>query len=336
MMAFDASAFERSLGGAAAELDRAAAYGQSLSAEIDRIYFVAPGAPNRIMQGLRYWIESLSRTLEVRCGYPAEFMAMSPPRLDDRTLVVLASKSGRTKESVEVAQWLSDKPCRTLVVTQCADRPIAGFVDTRFLLGDTPEPFYGVFMILQALTGGLLAGRDGWPHLDRLLASLRALPAVLAQTVEAQDDRARSVAERLKSDRTVYFIAAGPMFTMAYYVGVCILQESQWMHCVPVEAAEWFHGPFEILDDTLPVVLMLGEDASRPIAERALAFCQRYTPRTEVYDSRDMAMPGIDPLIRPIVAPYVTGIAVERIAAHLAHLHQQPLSTTRYMGKVPY
>ncbi|ESQ85060.1 hypothetical protein AEAC466_04960 [Asticcacaulis sp. AC466] len=333
---FDAARFAQSLNGAVAELDRAAAYGLAVATEIDRIYFVAPGAPNRIMQGLRYWIESLSANIEVRCYYPAEFMAMNPPRLDERTLVIMASKSGKTMESVAAAKFLQDRPCRKLVITQAADRPIAQYIDTQFLLGETHEPFYGVFMILQALIGGILAGKDAWPHLPALLRSLKALPTVLADTVAQQDARAAKEAEAYKDDRLLYLLGAGPVFTMTYYVGVCILQESQWMHCIPVEAAELFHGPFEAIDETVPVVLMLGEDVSRPIIERALAFCQRYTPRTIVYDSRDLAMPGIDPVIRPMVAPYVVGIAVERIAAHLAELHQQPLSTTRYMGKVPY
>ncbi|ESQ88112.1 SIS domain-containing protein [Asticcacaulis benevestitus] len=333
---FDATSFAQSLSGAVAELDRAAAYGEAIALDIDRIYFVAPGAPNRIMQGMRYWIETFSPKLEVRCYYPAEFMAMNPPRLDARTLVIMASKSGKTLESVAAAQFFQDMPCRKLVITQAADRPIAQYIETRFLLGETHEPFYGVFMILQALIGGILAGAEGWPHLSCLLSSLKALPTVLASTVVQQDARAAKEAEAYKDDRVVYLLGAGPVFTMTYYVGVCILQESQWMHCIPVEAAEFFHGPFEAIDETVPVILMLGEDASRPLTERALTFCQRFTSRTIVYDSRDLPMPGIDPIVRPMLAPYVLGIAVERIAAHLAEWHKQPLSTTRYMGKLSY
>ncbi|HTM81627.1 SIS domain-containing protein [Asticcacaulis sp.] len=336
MTPFDAERFERSLDGAVAQLDRAVEYGLAIAGTIDRIYFIAPGAPNRIMQGLRYWLETYSSKLEVRCYYPAEFIAMNPPRLDDRTLVVLASKSGKTMESVAVAQFLQSKPCQRVVVTQSADRPIAQFVDIQFLIGETPEPFYGVFMILQALVGGILAGRDDWPLMSQLLASLKALPRVLAQAVVSNDARGASVAADYQNDRILYLLGSGPMFTLTYYVGVCILQESQWMHCLPIEAAELFHGPFEAIDEKLPVVLMLGEDASRPLMERALAFCQRYTERTIVYDSKTIAMPGIDPAVRPILAPYVLGIAVERIAAHLAELHDQPLTTTRYMGKVAY
>ncbi len=333
---FDAEGFERSLDGAVLEVERAADFGRKIAPGIDRIYFIAPGAPNRIMQGLRYWIETFSATLEVRCYYPAEFMAMNPPRLDERTLVVLASKSGRTMESVAVAQFLQSKPCQSVVVTQAADRPIAQYVETQFLIGETSEPFYGVFMILQALIGGILAGRDNWSLLAPLVSSLKALPLVLARTVDAQDARAAAVAEIYKNDRVLYLLGAGPVFTLTYYVGVCILQESQWMHCLPVEAAELFHGPFEAIDEKIPVLLMLGEDASRPLMERATAFCQRYTPRTIIYDSRELDMPGVEDAVRPVLAPYVLGIAVERIAAHLADLHGQPLTTTRYMGKVPY
>ncbi len=58
------------------------------------------------------------------------------------------------------------------------------------------------------------------------------------------------------------------MFTTAYVLGVCVLMEMQWMHVSRFIAAEFFHGPFEIVDETVPLILLVGEDPSRPEAER--------------------------------------------------------------------
>lgn len=55
-----------------------------------------------------------------------------------------------------------------------------------------------------------------------------------------------------------------------------------------------------------------------------------------IYDSRDYQMPGIAPLIRPIVAPYVLQAALKRFSEHLSDLRGQPLSTRRYMWKTEY
>ena len=47
-------------------------------------------------------------------------------------------------------------------------------------------------------------------------------------------------------------------------------------------------------------------------------------------------MKGIEPTIRPIVAPYVLQAALKRIASKLSVWHNQPLTTRRYMWKAEY
>lgn len=333
---FNQEAFVRSLDQSVNALETAEKLGRTLAKDIERIYFISCGAPNRIMLGLQYWLEHYSPSLEVRRYFPAEFMDSNPPRLDNRTLVVLASKSGTTQESVAVAKFLQDKPCKTVGVTQTADLPLAQLVQHPLLIGQTNDAYFGCYMLLQALVGGILAQRENWPLQQKLMRSLAALPQVLAEATAACDQRGAEEARLYKDDKVMYQLASGPMFTAAYVLGVCILAESQWMHCLPVEAAEFFHGPFESIDANTPIMLMLGEDPSRPQMERALRFCQRYSERLMVYDSKDFPMNGIDPEIRPLVAPYVVGMASERMAAHLAVWHQQPLTTRRYMWKTEY
>ena len=317
-------------------MTEAAALGRSLAGKIDRIYLVGCGAPNRIMLGLEYWLQHLSPSLEVRRYFPAEFVTQNPARFDERTLVLLGSKSGTTPETVAAAEFVKDRACVTAGVTQTADLPLARAVQHPFLMGQTEQAHTGMFMIMQALVGGLMAAKDKWPLQDRLMASLASLPQAMADTQAANDKRAAEEARLYKDDRILYHVASGPMFNTAYVIGVCVLMEMQWMHSVPLEAAEFFHGPFEIVDQNTPLVLMLGEDPSRPLMERVVRFCKKYTERLMIYDSRDFAMTGIDPAIRPIVAPYIVEAALYRFALRLLVWHNQPLSTRRYMWKTDY
>ena len=181
-----------------------------------------------------------------------------------------------------------------------------------------------------------MAGKDKWPLFDKLMKSLEALPEAMADTQLSVEKRAAEDARLLKDDRILYHVASGPMFNTAYVIGVCVLMEMQWMHSVPLEAAEFFHGPFEIVDQNTPLVLMLGEDPSRPLMDRVVRFCKKYTERLFIYDSKDFEMKGIDPAIRPIMAPYIIEAALYRIAVRLAVWHNQPLSTRRYMWKTDY
>ena len=317
-------------------LPQALAMGRDLAGGIDRITMVACGSANRAMLGLKYWIERFSPSIEVRRYFPAELMAQDPPRLDERTLVLLASKSGTTPETVAAAEWLADKPCRKVAFTQYAEKPLGRTVRDHFAVGDTSESFTAMAMLMQALVGGVLERKDGWPLADKLLSSLQALPQVVADSAVMNEERAKADAAAYRDDRTFYHVASGPGFTTAYVFGVCILMEMLWLHSYPIEAAEFFHGPFEIVDDKTPLILIKGEDPSRPLMDRVQKFCDTYAKRVISYDSRDFPMVGVDPEIRPIVAPYVLQAALKRMAAHLSVHHRQPLTTRRYMWKVAY
>jgi len=335
-IAFDRDAVLSGLEQTRAALPKAYALGQGLAPKIDRVYLIACGSANRAMLGIQYWLERYSPGIEVRRYFPAEFMTQNPARFDARTLVVLGSKSGNTPETVAAAEFVAGRPCRTVAVTTSADLPLAKAVQHCFFTGEAGGATAAQFMLLLAFTGGLLAEKDGWPHFDDLMSSLRALPQVMADTAAVADARAAEDARLLKDDRTLYHIAAGPVFSTAYVIGVCVLMEMQWMHSVPLEAAEFFHGPFEIVDQTTPIVLMKGEDPSRPLMERAERFCKKYTERTFIYDSADYEMKGVAPEIRQIVAPYVLQAALRRVCERLAVWHNHPLTTRRYMWKTEY
>jgi len=317
-------------------LKETAEYGKELAPKFDKIYFVACGAPNRLMLSMEYWLQQYAPSFEIRRYFPAEFMAQNPPRMDARTLVILGSKSGTTKETVAAAKFVKDLPCKSVGFTMTEELPLAKALDHTFLLGDTDETHTGMFMALQAFTGGLMAGKDGWPHLDKMVRSLEAMPEAMGATHLANDPRAKEEARIYKDDRIMYHVASGPMFNTAYVFGVCILMEMQWMHSFPFEAAEFFHGPFEIVDENTPLVLMLGEDASRPLMERVVKFCDKYTERVMVYDSKDFEMKGIDPEIRQFVAPLIIEAALYRFATRLSVWHNHDLDTRRYMWKTEY
>ncbi len=317
-------------------LQTAAQLGEQIAPKVDRIYLVGCGAPNRIMLGLEYWLQHYSASLEVRRYFPAEFVTQDPARFDERTVVLLGSKSGTTQETVEAAEFIKDRPCITVAVTQTEDLPLAKAVQHPLLMGESEQSHTGMFMLMQAFVGGLMAAKDKWPLKDKLLRSLAAMPQIIADTQVETDERAATTARLLKDDHNLYHVASGPAFSAAYVFGVCVLMEMQWMHSMPLEAAEFFHGPFEIVDENTPLILMLGEDPSRPLMERVERFCKKYTERLFIYDSKDYAMKGVDAEIRPIVAPYVLEAALHRVAERLAVWHNHPLPTRRYMWKTEY
>jgi fructoselysine 6-phosphate deglycase len=308
---------------------------------IKRIFFVACGAPNREMSVMTYWLEKYSKQIEVRRYFPAEFVAQNPSALDEKTLIIFGSHSGTTPEMVQAAQFVKKSPSLCVGITQTDDSLMAQELDTIIAYGKSPDEgyqhgYYSMFMILLALVGSIMNEIEAWELYDSVMNSLDALPDVLADVMRISEKRAVEEARLYKDDRIFYLVGSGPMFCTAYVFGVCILMEMLWIHTYPGEAAEWFHGPFEIVDQDTPIFLLLGEDDSRPLMERVVRFCSKYTERLIIYDSKDYEMRGIAPEARPIFAPIIIQSGLDRLAEHLSVWHNHPLTYRRYMWKTAY
>ena len=100
-----------------------------------------------------------------------------------------------------------------------------------------------------------------------------------------------SLAAALASEPVIFVLGAGPAEDVARCLSMCYLQEMQWLHSAAFNAGEFFHGAFEVVtDQRTGVVLFLGEDHSRPIAERARTFLDKYARRAWTVDLAELAL----------------------------------------------
>jgi fructoselysine 6-phosphate deglycase len=333
----DRNAFLQGLDKAVFEKDKAFALGVDLARQgIKRVFLIGCGAPNREMGAIKYWLDRDAKTLETYLYFPAEFNNQSPAKLGADSLVVLASHSGTTPEILQTAECMKDYPCKVVAVTQFEDSPLAKSVKDTFIYGKSDQGYYAKFIILMALLAGVMQEIEDWKLTDSVMNGLNALPSALVDTAEANEKRAIEETRLYKDDDFMMILGSGPQYATAYVFGVCVLMEMQWMHTFTGEAAEFFHGPFEVIDQNTPVVVFLGEDPSRPVAERVVRFCRKFTERLMICDSKDYEMKGIAPEVRAIFAPFILEAAISRVSEHLAVWHNHPLSTRRYMWKFEY
>ncbi|MHC1782737.1 MAG: SIS domain-containing protein [Anaerolineaceae bacterium] len=334
---FNRKEYLDSLTQALEEKDKAGKLGIELAKNgIKNIFLVGCGAPNREMGAIKYFLDRDSKKLETYLYYPAEFINLVPAKLGPDSLVVLATHSGTTPEMIQAADFVKKFKCKTVGITQFADSPLAKNVQYPLAYGQSDHGYSAKFMIILALLASIMQEMEGWKLADKIMKSLDALPGALADTAEASDQRGAEEARLYKDDDFMMIMGSGPNYSTAYAFGICVLMEMQWMHTHVGEAAEFFHGPFEVLDQNTPVFLFKGEDASRPLVERVERFCKKYTERLVIYDSKDYEMRGIDPDVRAIVAPMILSSATDRFSQHLSVWHNHPLSTRRYMWKFDY
>lgn len=335
---FNKSNFIAEFNGAVALLDVAEKAGVQAACDgVRKLFFASCGAPFQMMRSVAYWAEKYSKSTDVRVYHAGELINLDPAGIDENTLVFLGSHSGATREVIESAQLLSNKPCKTIAFSQESDSALGQNVDKIFAYGLSKQGYFSSLMLTLAFTSAYLKEREkNWHLHDDLIDSLKSFPAALADAKEYSLRKGKILAGQLHDAENVYIIGSGPMYTTAYIFAACFLMEMQWMHAFPLSAAEFFHGPFEVFDKDTSVILLLGEDPSRPEAERVLSFLQKHTNTPNIYDSRDYSMAGIHQEVRPIFAPFVLDAALTNLVEEIAELNQHPLTVRRYMGKVDY
>ena len=217
--------------------------------------------------------------------------------LDQNSLVILMSHSGKTPEIVEAAKFIKSFPCKVLSITMAADSPLAKETENHFCYGQSKASFEAKFIILVAMISAMLQEKGDWDLHEDMMIGLQAFPVLLAEAEEQSADINREYANRFKNEEFYMVLGSGPCYGTAYSFGVCTMMESLWLKIFVGEAAEFFHGPFEIVDETIPVIVYLGEDPSRPIGDRVVKFLRIHTEKLMVYDAIDFDLNKIPNLL---------------------------------------
>ena len=168
---------------------------------------------------------------------------------------------------------------------------------------------------------------------ERIVSELAQLPAQLIEVKRTFEPRAESFANEVKDEQHHIMTGAGGVWFEAWYYGMCILEEMQWIWTRPVHASDFFHGTLELLEEDTSVWLIKGEDEQRPLADRVERFATTVTKKLRVFDSKEFALEGISDDVRALISPVVIAAAFERLSMHLQVVRDHPLTTRRYYKK---
>ncbi|MBZ9867621.1 SIS domain-containing protein [Mesorhizobium sp. CA15] len=337
MLNFDEARFMRIQSGAVALRERIeAVVAQCLAAGAQNIFFLGTG-------GAAILMHPAAQLLQRRSGFPAfvditaELQLVQSVHLTDKSIAVLPSLSGTTKESVALLSRIKDVGATVITLVGHEETPLGkggDHVFVNFAEDDTScESFY-----LQSLFIALavLKHRGELAESERIFAELEQLPRLLLEVKRSYEQEAAGFAHKLAASDYHIITGAGNVWPQAWYYGMCILEEMQWIRTRPVHASDFFHGTLELVDKDVSVVLFKGEDSARPLADRVEKFAPAYTDKLTVLDTADFELPGISPDVRALVSPIVLATALERVSAHLEVIRNHPLTTRRYYKRVAY
>ncbi|HEX3003099.1 MAG TPA: SIS domain-containing protein [Angustibacter sp.] len=315
-----------------------------LTATIDERQAIAGAVGDVVRAGLRnvYFVGAGGSII---CSYPAHYLLQRkasfpvfqlqsdelnssiPALMGEGSLVVLASYTGTTKETVAAAKTAKSTGA-TVIAAAKAGSPLAEAADVAF------SGKSDLFELVVAYE--LLSATGADVDAEAVDTALKALPAAVRHAIEQAEPQLADIAEAFKDEPITYVLGSGPSYGWAYGFAMCFLQEMQWKHAAAFNTGEFFQGAFEMVDDDTAVLLWLGEDASRPMAERGKAFLDKYCKKAKYVDVRDLELPGVPEQVRQDVSPIVVGALANRLAQHYEAVRGHDLETRRYMFKVDY
>lgn len=308
------------------------------SKSISNIFFVACGGSSAIMYPAKYVLDREATKLVSDLYSSNEFIHRNPRQLGEESLVILCSMSGTTPETVEAAKFAKGKGAYTVALTNESESPLAKHSD-RFLKyewGNDVNAFETNLGVLYQLVFGVLHVIENNEKFVRLVTSLENLQAVYEKALQQEIENAKVFAASHAKEPVIYTMASGANYGAAYSFSICILMEMQWIHSHAIHAGEYFHGPFEIIDENVPFIILLGLDETRALEERSLSFSKRYGKKLTILDAKEYDLAGIDEEVKGYIAPLILNRVLRKYAEELAEARNHPLSTRRYMWKVEY
>jgi fructoselysine-6-phosphate deglycase len=309
---------------------------ERLAAGAANVFFVGSGGAGILMEPAVRLLQTRS-TFPTFVEMPAELIETGSVHLGADSIVVIPSLSGTTLESIRALEYAHERGATVLTLTGHADTPLAERADvnlTTFAADDTSSETFSVQSLLIALS--IMRARGEFADYDEVLDQLATLPDALLGVKRAFEDRAAELARVIAGSDYHVITGAGASWPEAFYYGMCILEEMQWIRTRPVHASDFFHGTLELLEPGVSVIALKGEDAGRALVERVEAFVPRITDTLTVIDTADFELLGFTPEVRALLAPALLATALERVSAHVEVLRDHPLTTRRYYRQLQY
>ena len=299
---------------------------QAVEQGVEHIYWAGSGNSWVNLYSAKYLLDKFtSMPSDVFTSY--ELVTRNPNRLKDKSWAFLASFSGSTEDTVQALRHAKGRGARTIALVNKRDNLMGREADIAIDYNSTA--LYSVPMAAACLFALEVARLKGESAVEPIIESLYALPALLTKQHVDEEARARELADKYKGETLFYVLGTGPLWGLAYKFGLTVFMENMRLHGSFIDAAEFRHGPAEMLDRHDPVIVILkGTDETRPMVERVQGIVERGGASTIVYDAADY--PGVHPLL----APFVLKIPLQWFAVYSAfHRGIEDLDERALMGR---
>lgn len=255
--------------------------------------------------------------------------------LTKKSLVLTSSASGDTKEILAAVKFCNQKNIDVYGFTKDNSTPLDKLLKGSIYnpMGDCEDAYLMYFLLALRIYNNWGYYKD----YDRFADQMKNLHPNLLRFREEFEPRGEQIARKYYKAPLTMIVGSGMLWGETALFSMCILEEMQWIRTRPVTSAEFFHGALELVDDSLPVFLIKGEDEYRVLDERVESFAKDHTDKFEIFDTKDFVFKDIDDDFRRILSPMIiTSLLTDRLATLYELNTGHDLDFRRYYRQFSY
>ncbi len=312
---------------------------------INRIVMVSAGAS---------WISSLigKFIIEELCGVPSEVdysaeFRYRHPAIDERTMVVAVSQSGETADTLAAIEEARLGGSHILALTNTVDSSIARKADAQLYTRCGPEisvtttkcfltqieAFY-LFAIHMAQRLGRLSEAE----VQQLIEPALMIPAQIEAAL-SKERQIEKIARKYGKATDFLYLGRGINYPVALE-GALKLKEISYIHAEGYSAGEMKHGPIALIDENMPVVVLIPNDNvfEKTLSNlkevesrngRIIAVTDHKNPELEEVSWEIIEVPATSRLLTPVLLT----IPLQLLAYHIAVYRGTDVDQPRNLAK---
>ncbi len=317
--------------------------------EVDKVFIVACGTAYHSGLLAKYAIEHWTR-LPVEVELASEFRYRDPV-LDRSTLVVAISQSGETADTLEAVRHAKGQKAKVLAICNTNGSQIPRESDAVLYTRAGPEIGVAATKTFLAqiaanyLVGLALAQARGTKYPDEVAREyheLEAMPALVADVLTRMGP-VEALAERFARSNAVLFLGRHVGYPVALE-GALKLKELAYMHAEGFAAGELKHGPIALIEEDLPVfVVMPSPKGSALLHSKLLSNIREIQARGAVTvviaeEGDDTVRPYADhliemPSVSTLFQPLLSTVPLQVFAAAVARARGYDVDKPRNLAK---
>jgi len=310
-----------------------------------RVYFIACGTSFHASLFGRYLIEQLAG-VPAQCELASE-LVIRDPVIGEGDLVVAVSQSGETIDTLAAVKAAKERGAKVLALTNVLDSAIPRASHGSLYTHAGPEigvastKCFTAQLAAMTLLAVYIGRRRGTLDSDRARDVLQGMLEVphRMRDVLSQDDTLRDLARKYQHAKSFLFLGRGVSFPIAIE-GALKLKEISYIHAEGYAAGEMKHGPIALIDENMPVVVVMPRDRTyekvlsnlqevKAREGRILALATRGDQEVGAIADHVFYLPKLEPLL----SPFVSSLPLQLLAYYVADFKGTDVDQPRNLAK---